>query len=35
MKIKVIQVEENWSSRLLLHVVPVEENEDDEEEEKE
>lgn len=33
LKIKVIQVEENWISRLLLHVVPVEENEDDEEEE--
>ena len=31
--IKVIQVEENWISKLLLHVIPVEENEDEEKEE--
>lgn len=32
-KIKVIQVEENWISKLLLHVIPEEPDEDEEEKE--
>ncbi len=32
-KIKVIQVEENWISKLLLHVIPEEKDEDEEEKE--
>lgn len=32
-KIKVVQVEENWISKLLLHVIPEEPKTDDEEEE--
>ena len=30
LKIKVIQVEENWIAKVLLHVIPQEENEDEE-----
>ena len=31
--IKVVQVEENWISKLLLHVIPEEKKSDDEDEE--
>ena len=33
LKIKVIQVEENWISKLLLHVIPEEPDEEEEEDE--
>jgi len=33
LKIKVIQVEENWISKLLLHVIPEEKDEEEEKEE--
>jgi putative hemolysin len=35
LKIKVIQVEENWISKLLLHIIPKEEDEEEDEDEKE
>ena len=33
LKIKVIQVEENWISKLLLHVIPEEPDEEEKEDE--